>query len=225
MSLEQPARAGFFVGMNLQHQLRQAEAALSATQMLCKAKRATTNDVAKAERHLADVRALIARPARPVPTDVPEPVPVAVAVRPVATDEGLVLQADLSKEADRLNRQMAEMSNQLHKVPPSQNCPELTAPILALKAQIEAVWDKKRYLERNGGLPEPDGAETAPTANVSPQRYELAYRKSRLIDLRCKLTRKLDDPKAKPAKRQEWETDLMKAEMEIQELEVQLATL
>ena len=219
--------AGFFVEMNLQNQLRQAEAALSATQMLVKARRATADDVAKAEQHLADVRALIGTPPKPVLADVPatavvvEPLPVVI--RPVATVDALAMQAELSKEADRLNRQMAEMSNQLHKVPPAMTCPELTRPILELKAQIEAIWDKKRYLERNGGLPEP--AADVPTADVSPQRYELAYKKSRLIDRKSKLSRKLEDPKAKDAKRQEWQTELMKAEMEIQDLELQLATL
>ena len=127
-----------------------------------------------------------------------------------------------------MNRKMAGLSNNLHQVPTTVNCPELVKPILELKAQIEAVWDKKRYLERNRSLPaelvpeeEPDLLPALVADDAG--KFQLAYLKRRLIDQKSKLKRKLEDPKAKPSKRQEWETELAQCELKIQEIDYKLS--
>jgi len=201
---------------------------------LLKAKRTTQADLDQAKRRLADLeeqqhfKPVVATSGNVVEKDEPEP-----RGRVVDGDEYISIQADLSKEADRLNRKMADLSNKLHQVPAGVGCPELTKPILELKAQIEAIWDKKRYLERNRVLPDESDPEEDCTADRnrcdhadhSPEKFELSYQKRRLIDLRSKLRRKLENPKAKPSKRVEWETELTKATLQIDEIEVKLGTL
>lgn len=193
---------------------------------LLRAKRCSQDEVDQAKHRLADLQQQVDfKPlavARPPVTAVIEPTPTD---RAVEGDEYISLQAQLSTQADRLNRQMANLSNNLHQVPPGANCPELTRPILQLKAEIETVWDKKRYLERNRALPaEPTETDRSadPAILENAGRFELAYQKRRLIDLRSKLKRKLADPKSKVGKRLEWEIELAKADLEIQEIEVKL---
>ncbi len=200
---------------------------------LVKAKRCSQVEVDQAKSRLADLQQQESfKPAYPglqpatqwpLVAPAPEPVPTG---RVLEGDEYISIQADLSRQADLLNRKMADLSNKLHQVPTGANCPELTRPILQLKAEIETVWDKKRYIERNRVLPEEPtpGADQAerPSTLEDAGRFELAYQKRRLIDLRSKLKRKLADPKAKPGKRYEWEQELAKAELEILEIDVKL---
>ncbi|MEZ0607858.1 hypothetical protein ACAW74_05040 [Fibrella sp. WM1] len=151
----------------------------------------------------------------------------------VSGDEYARLQAEMSAEADGLNRKMAGLSNQLYQVPDGVACPELTGPILDLKAQIEVIWDRKRYLERNRRLPdekpvEKRDAELPQLPGDDPDgpprgRYELAYQKRRLIDQKSKLKKKLENPKAKLAKRTEWEQELAACELKIQEMDFKLS--
>ena len=219
----------FFVSMNLQIQIRQQQSTVQMLEKLLKAKRCSQAEVDQAKRRLADLqeqvdfKPIVVKSTVVPKVDEPEPIPTG---RLIEGDEYNSLQADLSKQADRLNRKMADLSNKLYLVPPGANCPDLVKPILELKAQIESIWDKKRYLERNRFLPEEPADDQEPI-NLPPTladagRYELAYKKRRLTDLRSKLKRKLADPKAKPGKRYEWEMELAKADLEIQEIEVKL---
>ena len=218
----------------LQQQIQQATATIQMLEQMVRAGRASAQDVQQARDRLTSLTApVVVRAERTAKWVEPEPPAELVAVqeptgRRVDQDEYLALQAELSKDADRLNRQMAELSNQLHKVPTSATCPELTRPILDLKAQIETVWDKKRYLERNRCLPdEADQEETeenSPTS-VSAMKYELAYKKRRLIDQRYKLKEKLKNPSARPGKVQAWRTELMQTNLEIAEIDIKLGTL
>lgn len=216
--------------MNLQTHIRQQQSTVQFLEKMVKARRASVDELEQARRRLADLRGQ--EEYAPAPAHVPPvalPVPVDVPSGPVlAGDKYAWMQADLSKEADGLNRQMAELSNRLHLVPTTANCPELVKPILALKAQIEAVWDKKRYLERNRALPaeivpeeEPDYLPELVADDAG--KFQLACIKRRLIDQRSKLKRKMGDPKAKPSKRQEWETELAQCERKIQEIEFKLS--
>jgi hypothetical protein len=220
-----------------QQQIQQAQATLQMLEQLHRAKRVSEQELQQAKRRLADLQAerpyvplvpLVPRHERvgPPPPPAPEPEPTG---RRVDQDEYLSLQADLSADADHLNRQMAELSNQLHKVPMTAGCAELTRPILALKGQIETIWDKKRYLERNRCLPEEPTQETDPdgqtSGSVSALKYELAYKKRRLIDLRYKLKEKLKNLAAKPGKVQQWREELVQTNMEIAEIDIQLGTL
>lgn len=230
--------------MNLQIQIRQQQSTVQMLEKLLTAKRCSQAEVDQAKRRLADLqeqvdfKPIVVKPTVVPKVDEPEPIPTGESTRGriIEGDEYISLQADLSKQADRLNRKMADLSNKLHLVPPGANCPELVKPILELKAQIEVIWDKKRYLERNRVLPETapadrsdreEPADDQEPLNLPPTledagRYELAYKKRRLIDQRSKLKRKLADPKAKPGKRYEWEMELAKADLEIQEIEVKL---
>lgn len=217
----------FLCPMSTEQQILQLTASVRMLEKLVKAGRADASQLLQVQQQLDSLK----NPPPPtlplvrtVIDDEPEPIPGSI----VGQDEYLMLQADLSKDADRLNRQMAELSNQLHKVPPGVACPELTGPILHLKAQIETIWDKKRYLERNRCLPpEPVTTEESQrgASENSPEKFELAYRKRRLVDLRSKLNRKLLNPKAKPAKRQEWEEELVRTNLELAEIDAKLGTL
>lgn len=196
---------------------------------LHRARRVSEEEVDHAKRRLADLQGQMAfRPVALRPERTPELVAEVVPQgRVMEGDEYASMQAELGQQADRMNRKMAELSNTLHQVPTGAGCPELTRPILDLKAQIETVWDKKRYLERNRMLPAEPVAEVEEPGRELPTladagRFELAYEKRRLIDLRSKLRRKLLDPKAKPGKRQEWQTELVQADLAIQEIELKL---
>ncbi|MVM36498.1 hypothetical protein GO730_00560 [Spirosoma sp. HMF3257] len=197
---------------------------------LVKAKRCTTDELEMARRRLADLKEQTTFvPIVPRADRVIQP----LAVEPVATgrqivgDEYASIQADLAAQANTLNRKMAELSNQLHKIPSSVSCPELTRQILELKAQIELIWDKKYYLERNHCLPEEPTDQEQSTDNLATLsdagQYQLAYEKRRLIDLRSKLKRKLLNPKAKSGKVIEWETELAQCTLKIQEIEFKLS--
>lgn len=204
----------------LEQQIAQQTQSVRMLEKMVQARRATPDELSQAQERLEQLK----NPPPVIQVVQPDDEPQPVLGRIVGNDEYLQLQADLSKEADQLSRQMAELSNQLHKVPPGVACPEIVGPILTLKAQIETIWDQKRYLERNKCLP-PEPEETQTTTENSPAKFELAYRKRRLVDLRSKLNRKMDDPKAKPAKVQQWQEELVRTSHEIQEIDIQLATL
>jgi hypothetical protein len=209
--------------MTLQTQIRQQLATVRSLEKLMKAKRCSQAEVDQAKRRLDDLQQQETfSPA--VVRSVVVPEPRQPRSRVIEGDEYASVQADLSKQADQLNRKMADLSNKLHLVPPGANCPELVRPILDMKALIEVVWDKKRYLERNRILPdEPDDQEPERLTTLTDAgQFQLAYEKRRLIDLRSKLKRKLENPKAKPGKRHEWETALVKANYEIAEIELRL---
>ncbi len=229
----------------LQQQIQQAQATIQMLEQMVRARRASEQDVQQAKDRLASLliperttppiplslkqgegvhRENVDRPVKLVSNVVMEPVAEPTGRR-IDQDEYLVLQSELSKDADRLNRQMAELSNQLHKVPSNASCGELTRPILTLKAQIEEIWDKKRYLERNRCLPEEADDQEEATEENSPIKYELAYKKRRLIDLRYKLKDKLKNPAAKPGKVQEWREELARTNLEIAEIDITLGTL
>lgn len=225
LSYQNRLRAGFFVSMNLQTQIRQQQSTVQMLEKLLKAKRCSQVEVDQAKRRLADLEEQVNfKPM--MATERPALVAPEPTGRRIEGDEYVSIQADLSKQADQLNRKMADLSNKLHLVPPGAKCPELVRPILQLKTEIEAIWDKKRYLERNRVLPEDPADEPEsqprPATLEDAGRYELAYRKRRLIDQRSKLKRKLADPKAKVGKRHEWETELAQVDLEIQDIEVKL---
>ncbi|MCK8492905.1 hypothetical protein M0L20_13640 [Spirosoma sp. RP8] len=217
--------------MNLQTQISQQQATIRSLEKLLGAKRCTQAELDQAKRKLADLEEQLNF--RPIAQPQARPVKAVVEVEPVATgrilegDEYNSMQADLSKQADQLNKRMAELSNKLHLVPPTVSCPELVKPILDLKAQIETIWDKKRYLERNRFLPEErtHGEVDAPVlepVQTDATQLQLVYDKRRLIDKRSKLKTKLKDPKASEKKRLEWETELLKTDLAIQEIEIKL---
>ena len=211
----------------LQQQVQQAQATVTMLERMVKARRATDQELTAARERLVALTAPVVSVVTRYRAD-DEPTPVVDRPEPtgraVEADEYLELQSELSKDGDRLNRQMAELSNQLHKVPPGQSCAELTRPILALKDQIESIWDKKRYLERNRAVM-PDTPDEPETEENSSQKFALSYEKRRLVDLRSKLKKKLQNPAAKPGKVQAWREELQRANLEVAEIDIKLGTL
>lgn len=211
--------------MSNQENIIRQTATVRMLEMMHKANRASLEELERARRRLAELQQLETIPNK-IPGSAPISGPVAeetiVAGPKVDEQQFLSLQADLSKEADQLNRKMADLSNKLHLVPAGTACPELTGPILQLKSEIEAIWDKKKYLERNRCLPEEKAADTSQTPVDSQEKLALAQTKRRLIDQRSKLKKKLENPKAKAAKRQEWEIELVKASLQINQIDDQL---
>ena len=201
-------------------EIQQATSTVQMLEQMVKARRASAQELATARERLALLEAP-ALPQREVVIDPDSLEPVGTAI---SQAEFLELQAELSKDAERINRQMADLSNQLHKVPPGNTCSELVRPILAMKEQIETIWDKKRYLERNRCLPE-ERATAEVAGEQSPEKFRLAYEKRRLVDLRSKLHGKLKNPAARPGKVQEWREELQRANLEIAEIDIQLGTL
>lgn len=196
-------------------------------QKMVNAGRAKPDELAAAQRRLDDLQEQTTRPAR---VDQPQAAPVVVPVPAgplIVGDEYASLQADLGRQADQLQRKIAELSNQLHQIPQQATCPQLTKQILDLVTQREAVWDKKYYLERNRCLPteqvadEPTDLPELPGDNDA--KYQLAYQKRRLIDQKSKLNRKLGDPKSRPSKRAEWERELAECELKIRDIEFKLS--
>ncbi|CCH00300.1 hypothetical protein FAES_2291 [Fibrella aestuarina BUZ 2] len=217
--------------MNLQDLIRQQKATVQMLESLVGARRASQMELDGAKARLADLEAQ--RDFKPLPSasprvDQPQAYAPELEGPTLSGDEYARLQAEMSADADRLNRKMAGLSNQLYQVPDGVACPELTGPILDLKAQIEAIWDRKRYLERNRRLPE-EKAEASHDAGLpqlpgdDPERYQLAYQKRRLIDQKSKLKKKLANPKAKLGKRAEWERELAECELKIQEMDFKLS--
>jgi len=219
--------------MNLQMQIRQQQSSVQMLEKLVKAKRASPSELTQAKSRLADLQEqenFVPNPERVQRVDQPaaQPSKDLPSGPTLSGNEYAKTQADLSKELDTVGRQMATLSNSLHQVPQNVPCPHLTKQILELKAKIEAIWDKKHYLERNRALlPEPV-ADQEPSylpdlVNDDAGKFQLAHIKRRLIDQKSKLKRKLTDPKSKPSKRQEWETELAICERKIQEIEFKLS--
>lgn len=213
-------------------EMKQAAAAVQMLEMMVRSGRAGWNELQQAKDKLTAMQDAVKKATsvnpsnsiglRAVVTPVVVPLPQ---VQIIGEDELLSIQAGLSKVADRLNRQMAELSNKLADVPDGTPCPELCRMILGIKDEIETIWDKKRYLERNRCLPEEEPGAMAAMQETSPEKFELAYQKRRLVDFRSKLKKKLEDPKASAAKRHKWETELVQANLEIREIDVKLGTL
>lgn len=136
--------------------------------------------------------------------------------------------AAISKEIECLQRQMADLSNELHNIPETVPCPGLTSQIIALKKQIEDLWTKKHLLDRNRTSAPVATAVDVPTHQVDPADetllLQLTHERQRLADKRSKLRKKLTDPKKSVAKNAEWSQELVKVEFELnaKDVEIQL---
>lgn len=134
-------------------------------------------------------------------------------------------QANLTLEADSIRKEQAKLSNLLHKVPPHQDCYELTSRIVDLQGQIEDLWDEKKFIERNGmdagGSFREMPSEAAPVARPLgdvQQKAVLTVELQRLREKRSKLARKLENPKSAESKKAEWSTELARVSSQIDQL-------
>lgn len=159
-----------------------------------------------------------------VPTTRPMPPAVKLAAR-VPGDGYAERQATLTLEADGLRKEQVKLSNLLHKVPPHQDCYELTSRIVDYQTQIEDLWDEKKFIERNGMDATGEFRAAAPVAPPVARPLDDVQHKAvltvelqRLREKRSKLARKLENPKAADSKKAEWSTDLAKVSSQIDQL-------
>ncbi|TDB69099.1 hypothetical protein [Arundinibacter roseus] len=198
------------------NQIRQTEAAIKLLELQVKAGRARVEQLEPLQKQLSELKKADKQLTPPPPPKAATP--TKTAKKPNAYAEK---QAELSKQANELRKEQAKLSNLLHKVPPHQDCPELTQRIVDLQVQIEDLWDEKKFIERNGL--EPAGEFRAlPEKKARPlddvqHKAVLTVELQRLREKRSKLTRKLENPKAADSKKAEWSTELAKISSQIEQ--------
>ncbi|MDR6194731.1 hypothetical protein [Siphonobacter sp. SORGH_AS_0500] len=198
--------------------IQQKKAAVSMLQALVRTGRAKQADLDRAEIELADL--LKEQPKVLLKTQenysqktekiIPKPVNPS---KPATLSQ----TAEISKEIDRLQRQMAELSNELHNIPETVPCPGLTGQIIALKTQIENLWTQKLLIERNRTAAPLPSTVAEPETNPDDEvlLLQLTHERQRLTDKRSKLRKKLSDPKKSIANTTKWEIELAKVEYEL----------
>lgn len=90
---------------------------------------------------------------------------------------------------------------------------------------LQQLWDRKRYVEVHGVLPETHATSTSSDSEpITGNMLELKDRKRKLSDLRCKLKTKLK-PSAKPSRAEQiidWQMQLDRADAEYHQVEEQI---
>ena len=210
----------------LPEQIRQVESAIKLLDMQLKAGRARPEQLDPLREQLSQLQKKQAATAQAAPKPLPAAKEAAASAKskPVV-DSYAERQAALTLEANQLRQEQAKLSNLLHKVPPHQDCPELTSRIVELQGQIEDLWDEKKFIERNGvdatgGFREAAqvAAAVARPLDDVQQKAVLTVELQRLREKRSKLARKLGNPKAAASKKAEWGTELAKVSRRIEEL-------
>lgn len=111
------------------------------------------------------------------------------------------LKQELLQEIRKLRAYQAEVSNKMADVPKNESCKHLTSQAIAYTFQIEKLWTKYRYLEKNGVLPE-EKNEVIEEKSVELLRLE-AERK-RFSEERSKLKRKIAEVGNSEKLREKW---------------------
>jgi len=232
----EPNKAGAYL-------LMQQQASVDMLRALVRTGRAEASELENAERRLKELEGLA--PTAPQPecrtTPVGElvemkvvrtaPIIVAAKAKPELPDRSapndnadtMLLSAELMSQIDKLTRRRAEACNAMHDVPKDQDCPELMAAAMAIHNELEDVWTKYRYLERNGKLPE---QETEKAKEVSLELLKAIDERKRYAEKRSKLKKKLADPyNHKNKKRDTWTEELEYADLEIRRLDDEIYLL
>ncbi len=184
--------------MNLDTEIMQAELALNLKKTLFKANRCTQYEIDQATDHLNTLRLAkqgytSEQTAQAHVTHAPKQ--TALGVLPVVGTPYQESQAALTKQAKQLSDEQAATSNQLvaaYQQNPKQNVYGLMQNALTLRRQVEDVWDKKKFLERNGYLP--DEPETAQSSSEPLERFEQQQKRKQIKDQILKLEKKIADP-------------------------------
>lgn len=177
------------------------------------------NHFAQAVQRVADVLTVQEFPEQPAPEQVPE------AVRP-QMDE-------LTQLMSRLHNQRCQLSNSLADLDPADG-PRVVREILSLQDQYNALAQKRRNLAAQPAAPEaaPAPEQPAPTAEQPTPAAEPAapaVDKSELVQRRNTLRSNISKAKKKAAeakteeKRSEYSQKVGKLEVELQQVEMQLA--
>ena len=206
--------------MNLQIEIKQAEASVAGLEIMVSVRRASADELQRAKERLENLKRQLT-PTKVISTQIQTIDEPPIYHKPVIVSEDLqAVLADIHKKIRYQQDQMAELSNQLHLIPKDEPASELVPAILAHKKQIEANWDMVYYIERNNALPEVPEENTREAIELSGlEKHELMQMRQRLREKISKLRRKLLDPKAKESKRTEWEVEIRQAEIELQEVE------
>lgn len=220
--------------MNLPSEIMQAEAFLQLKRIMFKAKRCAKHEVEQAEDKLNEL--LI---------DVENVGDISVMVMPLPESPKIVqmyegsnydrLQAELTAEAKRLSDEQADVSNAIvaaYRESPNVAVPQLMAEAISLKAQAEKVWDKKKFLERNGYLKdEVDEVEnTKESTEVFEKRIISAGKRKLVKDQIYKLEKKIADPTKHvkfnkvEGKLADWNKELLVLQDELRRIDLEIAT-
>jgi hypothetical protein len=213
--------------MNLRIEILQQRTSVQMLQMLVKSRRASAEELAIAERRLAELEELQA------PAETTTVIPATLLKQPttevinesppLAENEVRSVRKTLLEHIDAKKRRLADVCNNMHLVPKATPCPELMVEAIELKAEEEELWTKFRYLERNGRLPD-EPTEVQEKTNVdlliaTDERKKLAEKRSKLKkkinDLRNKKHRFLD----------KWKTEFDYVDMTITDLDSRIYIL
>lgn len=207
--------------------IQQQEAAVEMMRQKVQAKRARPEQLEAAINELNRLKAdLVDDLVKPAPGSTEAPRmsrKVAAIMKDVDSDIFALKHSALSQEANRLRRDQAELSNMLVKVQPGQSCPELVDRILDLHYKIEAIWDDKKFLDRNQfegpRNPAHDQQVIQRPVQAVVSKAELSVKLQKCREKRSKLKSKLLNPKASMASKSKWELELVQIEAAIEETE------
>ncbi len=185
--------------MNLDTEILQAELALNLKKTLFKANRCTQSEIDQATDHLNTLR--LAKQGYPSEQTAQTPITqapkqAALEVLPLVGTSYQETQAALTKQAKQLSDEQAIASNQLvaaYQQDSKQNVYGLMQNALTLRRQVEDVWDKKKFLERNGYLPQ-EPQVPVQSSSEHLERFELQQKRKQIRDQILKLEKKIADP-------------------------------
>ncbi len=215
--------------MNIESRMLQAEMVLNLKRQLFKAKRCTQEELERAE----DALVLLQQELEGFEKSslFVQPVSLTSEIQSKNYDE---YQAELSRQAKKLSDEQANVSNQIVAayLAKATNAGGLMQQAIALRSEVEKIWDKKVYLKRNGCMP----AETSSQADTEQveseesrlKRMSLQQERKLIKDQIGKLDKKIADPtkhvrfhKAEE-KVNEWRKQLMIYQEELSEINLKL---
>lgn len=222
--------------MNLQSEIMQAEASLNLKKLLFRTKRCQKHEVDIAEDYLNSLlidAENIGTMVMPLPTFEASitKIETPIVVEKVGNyDE---LQAELSATAKKLSDELGDISNEIvasYKRNPAENVKVLMNAAIAKRAEIETVWDRKKFLERNGYLKVVVEENSEEAEKVFEEKLVLAGKRKQIKDQIYKLEKKIADPTKHvkfskvEVKTLEWKKELMVLENELETLELKIST-
>lgn len=188
-------------------EIMQQEAAVELIRSLMKSRRATITDLEAAERRLAELKEVQA-----LPTPISSP-PASEPIQSKRVDP--LLSRDLMAKIDDTQKRLAEVCNSMHSIPKDVACPDLMSRAASIKEELEDLWTKYRYLERNGRLPEDEKEEEKLSSKRSYELLDAVQKKKSISEKRSKLKAKISNPKnIRSKKLEEWKDELAQADLD-----------
>lgn len=213
--------------MNLEGRIMQAQMVLSLKKQLFKAKRCTSEELERAE----DALTALEQESEGFEEQVIQPINETSLSNAKNYDE---YQAELSREATKLSAEQAHISNQIVAAYQAKavSAGGLMKQAIVLRNQIENIWDKKKYLQRNGSLP-PETSLATESEQVESEesrlkRMALQQQRKLIKDQIGKLDKKIADPtkhvryQKAEGKVNEWRKALMICQEELSEINLKL---